>query len=115
MIGKNMKTNILNLFTKFYQAYILPKKFKIDKRKSHLSCLIRNQEMEREKALRILENNKYPGNLDEDMNYFCKKIGISRKEFEETMNSSPTSHYSYKNSEKLFHFSKKIYSFFFSQ
>ena len=104
-----------SFFTKFYQAYILPKKFKIDKRKSHLSCLIRNQEMEREKALRILENNKYPGNLDEDMDYFCKKIGISRKEFEETMNSSPTSHYSYKNSEKLFHFSKKIYSFFFSQ
>ena len=40
-----------SVFTKFYQAYILPEKFGVDKRKVHLSCLIRNNEMTREEAL----------------------------------------------------------------
>ena len=44
-----MEKNIMNsTFTEFYQAYILFKKFKIDKRRPHISCLIRkvkSQEM----------------------------------------------------------------------
>jgi N-acetyl sugar amidotransferase len=36
-----------SVFTKFYQAYILPEKFKIDKRKPHLSTLICSGQMTR--------------------------------------------------------------------
>lgn len=98
-----------SFFTKFYQAYILPTKFLIDKRKSHLSCLIRNNEMKRDEALKIIDNKNYPGNLEVDKEYFCKKLEISREEFEEILKSKPVSHYNFKNSEKLFKFSKKIY------
>ena len=40
-----------SVFTKFYQAYILPNKFGIDKRRVHLSSLIRNNEISRAEAL----------------------------------------------------------------
>ncbi len=39
-----------SIYTRFYQAYILPNKFKIDKRKAHLTCLmISTGEISREK------------------------------------------------------------------
>src|SRR5882757_6727466 len=45
-----------SIFTKFYQAYILPEKFKIDKRKAHLSTLICSGQLSREEALKELES-----------------------------------------------------------
>jgi hypothetical protein len=101
-----------SFFTKFYQAYILIKKFKVDKRKSHLSCLIRNSELTREEALNILSNNSYPGNLDNDIKYFCKKLDFNMNEFEKIMNEEIVPHIAYNNSEKIFKFSKKIFNFF---
>ena len=101
-----------SFFTKFYQAYILPKKFNIDKRKSHLSCLIRNKEMTREEALNILSVKKYPGDLNSDITYFCKKLDFSEEEFRSIMSEHPVSHLEYKNSEFIFKLSKKIYEFF---
>jgi N-acetyl sugar amidotransferase len=98
-----------SFFTKFYQAYILPKKFSIDKRKSHLSCLIRNNELQRKDALKILKNNLYPGELDNDIEYFCKKLEFSREEFNKILASNPVKHTKFKNSEKIFNISKKIY------
>ena len=46
-------------FTKFYQAYILPEKFHIDKRKAHLSTLICSGQMTRTEALQELEKPLY--------------------------------------------------------
>ena len=47
-------------YTSMFQSYILVKKFKIDKRKLHLSALIRSNQISREDALKILKklNNK---------------------------------------------------------
>ena len=102
-----------SLFTKFYQAYILKKKFNVDKRKSHLSCLIRNNEITRDNALKILSNNDYPGDLEREKDYFCKKLDFSKEEFDKILSEKPKSHLDFDNSEKLFKFSKKIYKFFF--
>ena len=44
-----------SFFTKFFQGYILVKKFNIDKRILHLSCLIRNNEISRDVALEELK------------------------------------------------------------
>ena len=41
-----------SVFTRFYQGYILPEKFGIDKRKLHLSTLILNNVLSREEALK---------------------------------------------------------------
>jgi hypothetical protein len=52
-----------SLFTKFYQGYILPTKFGVDKRRAHLSDRIRNGEMTRDEALTVIET-PYTGRAD---------------------------------------------------
>ena len=102
-----------SFFTKFYQSYILPKKFNIDKRMVHYSCLIRNLEIKRKDALEQFHNNKFNINKEqlfyEDIKYFCKKLDFSMSEFDENMKKKPVSHLKFNNSKKLFHFLKKVY------
>ena len=76
-----------SIFTRFYQGYILPRKFKIDKRKAHFSNLICSGQMTREEALRELAKPPYP--LEQQMaekEYVIKKLGLSEQEFEAIMN-----------------------------
>lgn len=82
-----------SIFTRFYQGYILPKKFKIDKRLAHLSTLIRSGYISREYALKELENPPYPLEQQaEDKAYVIKKWDMPEKEFEEIMNKPVVSH-----------------------
>lgn len=82
-----------SVFTKFYQAYILPEKFKIDKRKAHLSTLICAGQMSRECALKQLAEPIYPANeLKQDKEYVLKKFGLSEAEFEAIMKTPPRHH-----------------------
>jgi len=41
-----------SIFTRFYQGYILPRKFHVDKRRAHFSTLINSGQMTREQALK---------------------------------------------------------------
>ena len=85
-----------SLFTKFYQAYILPEKFGIDKRKAHLSSLIRNGEITREDALKELKKPLYDAEkLYEDKKYVLSKLGFSEKEFEKIMKMPARPHSDY--------------------
>jgi N-acetyl sugar amidotransferase len=71
-----------NVFTRFYQGYLLPVKFGIDKRKAHLSNLIFSGQMSREEALDQLRQPPYESSLVlEDLEYVSKKLGFSRDEF----------------------------------
>ena len=91
-----------SIFTKFYQAYILPEKFGIDKRKVHLSSLIRNEEMSRDEALEELAKPLYdPIELKNDKVYVLKKLGFSEDEFVKIMNLPPKSHNDYPSSARL--------------
>ena len=82
-----------SVFTKFYQAYILPEKFKIDKRKAHLSTLICAGQMTRDCALKQLSEPIYPPNeLKQDKEYVLKKFGLSETEFEAIMKTPPRRH-----------------------
>lgn len=72
-----------SIFTRFYQGYILPRKFDIDKRKAHLSNLILSGQMTREEALRELQQPTYDEELQQvDKTYVAKKLGFEAKEFE---------------------------------
>ncbi len=72
-----------SIFTKFYQAYILPEKFKIDKRKAHLSTLICSGQMSRQEAIHELEKPIYdPEELKADKEYVLKKFGLTEAEFD---------------------------------
>ena len=83
-----------SLFTKLFQNYYLPKKFGMDKRRPHFASLIVSGQMTRDEALAKLAEPLY--DLDEleiDIAYFCKKLRITRQQFDELMNV-PTHHYS---------------------
>ena len=85
-----------SVFTKFYQAFILPTKFGIDKRKCHLSDLIMNGESDRESALAELRTPLYdPAELEVDTEYVCKKLGFTRAEFDAYLAALPVSHLAY--------------------
>jgi N-acetyl sugar amidotransferase len=85
-------------FTKFFQAHYLPTKFGYDKRKAHLASLVASGQMTREQALLELREPLYdPVELQEDLAYFCKKMGISRDEYERIMQEPPHSYADYKN------------------
>ena len=75
-----------SIYTRFYQGYILPKKFGYDKRKTHLSSLICSGEMTRAAALAELKKEPYPCEMqEEDKEYVLKKFGLTAEEFENLM------------------------------
>jgi N-acetyl sugar amidotransferase len=85
-----------SIFTRFYQGYILPVKFGVDKRKAHLSTLINSGQISREDALEELKNPPYKKEiLDEDKQYVLKKLNISEKEFQDIMNLPVKKHTDY--------------------
>lgn len=92
-----------SIFTRFYQGYILPNKYKYDKRKPHLSTLVMSGQLSREEALRELEKNPYPSEdlLQEDLEFFIKKFDLSREEFEHIMKQKPKEPTEYKSDERI--------------
>lgn len=66
-----------SIFTRFYQGYILPNKFGVDKRRLHFSTLVMSGQMRREDALAGLHGIAYPSvqALEEDKAYFLKRMG----------------------------------------
>jgi N-acetyl sugar amidotransferase len=91
-----------SVFTKFYQAHILPTKFGVDKRRIHLSDLIMNGEIGRDEALGELERPVYdPVQLEQDRAYVCKKLGFTEAEFAEYLAAPQVSHYTYPSYARL--------------
>ena len=85
-----------SIFTRFYQAYILPRKFKIDKRKAHLSTLICSGQITRQEALSEMKKEIFPSDkLMEDKEYVIKKLGLTAQEFEGIMNLPVKKHTDY--------------------
>lgn len=99
-----------SIFTRFYQGYILPKKFNIDKRRAHYSSLINSKQMKREDALLDLEKQPYPVSLqNEDFELVCKKLGFSNSEMQEYINRKEINHEFYGSDKKLINTMHKIY------
>ena len=101
-----------SFFTKFYQSYILPKKFNIDKRKVHLSSLIISGQISRKDALDELRTNAFDEKLiHEEIKYFLKKINWTNNEFNKYLNRDRIEHDNYKSELYLWNFATKMYSF----
>lgn len=83
-----------NVFTRFYQGYILPEKYGVDKRKAHLSTLICSGQLPRNEALKIVAGPPYsdPELLQSDKNFLLKKLGMSDSDFELFMKTAPVPH-----------------------
>jgi len=102
-----------SIITRFYQGYILPKKFGIDKRRAHLSTLVASGQLTREAALeKLKEPIMTPEVLKQDLEYVPKKLGLTKSEFEAIMNLPPKQHHDYPTNRKtrqfLFSLNKKL-------
>jgi hypothetical protein len=85
-----------SVYTKFYQAYVLPTRFNIDKRKPHLSNLVLSGQISKEQALKELEEPLYlPNDLIREKEYVLKKLGLSNVEFETFMTMPKVNHGEY--------------------
>lgn len=76
-----------SVYTRFYQGYILPRKFGIDKRKREFSALIRSGQLTRDDALNRLSSEP-PMPKDQatrDRTYLLKKFDMDEEEFERIM------------------------------
>jgi N-acetyl sugar amidotransferase len=106
-----------SIFTKIYQVYILPKKFKFEKRRAHLSSLIWSNQISRNKALVEIDRSQVtPKELEEDLDYLLKKLNFTSEEFFGFMNEKPKSHFDYPNDQFWFdqvdklHYVKVLYT-----
>lgn len=90
-----------SVFTRFYQGYILPSKFGIDKRKAHLSNLIFSGQMTKKDALEELSKPTYDERLQQqDFDFVAKKLGFSNEEFHEVLNQENVEHEFYGTDQK---------------
>jgi N-acetyl sugar amidotransferase len=92
-----------SVFTRFYQGYILPEKFKVDKRKAHLSNLIFSGQLTKEQALAELQEPIYPSHLfEQDYQFVIKKLGYSSDGFQAYLQQNPVPHQNYQMSLSIF-------------
>lgn len=89
-----------NRFTAFYQAYVLPRRWGVDKRKNGFSALIRSGQMGRQEALDIL--SKPPAIDPEIIELVKKRLGFSDSQFEEIMNLPKNTYRNFKTYKKTF-------------
>lgn len=100
-----------SVFTRFYQGFILPEKFDVDKRKLHLSTLVMSNQMSRDEALERLDQSPYATEreLDTDRKYFLKKMGWSEKDLVEYLQRPPRGHDEFPSSDIWWEFLRRVY------
>jgi hypothetical protein len=85
-----------SIFTRFFQGYILPRKFKVDKRRPHLATLVAGGDVSREHALAELQRDPYAdADLESDREFCIKKLNFTRESFEQFMREPGRSHRDY--------------------
>lgn len=97
------RKHLENILTGFIQLYWFPKKFNLDKRKSHLSSMIISDQMTRDEALKELSEPIYDEKqMNEWMDYISAQLGISRHEFDEICAQPSHQHDDYKVEDNTF-------------
>ena len=103
-----------SIFTRFYQGYILPNKFNVDKRRVHLGTLIASNQMKREQATLDMKGIPYPSESaqEDDIIYFLKKMGWTLQELQEYIGRPSKNHTSYPSERFFWDGCVKIYKLF---
>ncbi|NOQ76556.1 MAG: N-acetyl sugar amidotransferase [Methylococcaceae bacterium] len=106
-----------SIFTRFYQGYLLPEKFNIDKRKVHFSTLIISGQMSRNEALQGLEGIPYASekDLEQDKNYFLKKMGWTQFDLDQYLARPGKPHSTYPSEKDRYDFLLKVYRLFLNK
>lgn len=100
-----------SIFTRFYQGYLLPNKFHVDKRRVHLATLVVTNQLAREAALTDLGRLPYPTERDlaEDREYFLKKMDWTEDDLREYLKRSEVPHDHYPSEIALWKYLAAIY------
>ena len=95
-----------SIFTKFYQNYILPEKYKIDKRKAHLSSLINSGQITKEIAQKIITEPLFESENQKLLlkTYVLKKLELSELEFDKILHNTIRNHNDFKTEKKMWEF-----------
>ena len=103
-----------SIFTRFYQGYILPKKYKVDKRRVHLGTLVASGQMTREQAILDMKGIAYPSerSLEDDKIYFTKKMGWTLQQLQEYIDRPSKPHLNYPSERFVWDWLVKIYKTF---
>jgi N-acetyl sugar amidotransferase len=92
-----------SIFTRFYQGYILPVKFGIDKRKAHLSNLIFSKQITKAEALTELQKPTYEEQqLKDDYDFVLKKLNLSPEEFENILRTPRREHTEFETEKGIY-------------
>jgi N-acetyl sugar amidotransferase len=90
-----------SVYTKFYQGYILPRKFGFDKRRAHLSCLVLDGKISRERALEEMDRPAIDAEeLRRDRVFVAKKLGLTEGELDEIMRLPRRAFWDYPSNER---------------
>lgn len=108
------RKHLENIFTAFAQLYWFPKKFGVDKRRSHLSSMIVSGQLSRKDALKMMEEPMYDENMMAEYIRIIKdRLKISDEEFSAIMSAEPHAHSDYKVGKyRIISFLKKLKKFF---
>ena len=100
-----------SVFTRFYQGFILPTKFGVDKRRLHFSTLVMNGEMTRDEALAALQGIPYESEklLKQDTAYFLRKMGWDSKKLQAYLERPAKSHADYPSERTWWNFAERTY------
>lgn len=103
-----------SVFTRFYQGFILPVKFGVDKRKLHISTLYIAGQISIEQAIKDLSGIPYPSEKDlmEDIEYFLKKMNWKEEQLYEYLLRPEKPHIIYGSEYNLYGILRKIYKKF---
>jgi N-acetyl sugar amidotransferase len=92
-----------SVFTRFYQGYILPVKFSIDKRKAHLSNLIFSGQLTKQEALEELQTPIITEQqLQDDYEFVIKKFNLTQTEFEAIIAQPRREHTEFATTQSVF-------------
>jgi N-acetyl sugar amidotransferase len=87
-----------SIYTRFYQGYVLPRKFGVDKRYGHLSDLVNAGQISRAQAMAEMQRPPYPEDLQQqDLAYVSKKLRLSPQQFDEIMRAPVKTFRDYRN------------------
>lgn len=96
-------------FTRFYEGYWLPTRFKYDVRRVQFSSMILTGQMSRDEALAKLEYPPYDEDLiKQDFNYVATKLGISSEELKGFHAAQKKYYWDYRNSNKALLLGEKL-------
>ncbi|MDA9945242.1 N-acetyl sugar amidotransferase [Schleiferiaceae bacterium] len=103
-----------SIYTRFFQGYVLVKKFNIDKRRGHLSTLICSGMMTKSEALDEIKSDPYPSKqmLQEDIDFVMKKLNLTEEEFKDILNLENKFYGDYKNSKWILERLWSAYDYF---